>query len=84
MTTKNDLKDWVVQALKAHGGEARIPVVAKHVWDNHEPELRASGELFYTWQYDIRWAANRLRDEGHLQPKPKGDRGPWRLPNTRP
>ncbi len=82
MATKNDLKGWVVQALTAQGGEAHIAAVAKHVWDNHEAELRASGELFYTWQYDLRWAANELRAEGHLQPKPKGDREPWRLPNT--
>ena len=79
MATKNDLKSWVIQALKEQGGSARIPEVAKHIWDNHEAELRASGDLFYTWQYDMRWAADRLRAEYRLQPKPRGERGPWRL-----
>jgi hypothetical protein len=79
MATKDDLKDWVIQALMAHRGEAPIIGVAKHIWDTHESELRASGDLFYSWQYDMRWAADQLRREGRLQPKPKGDRGPWRL-----
>ena len=79
MATKNDLKSWVIQALKEQGGSAPIPEVAKHIWDNHEAELRASGDLFYTWQYDMRWAADQLRAEYLLQPKPRGDRGPWRL-----
>ncbi len=79
MATKSDLKAWIVQALSAQGGRASIPAVAKHVWDNHEAELKASGDLFYTWQYDIRWAADQLRGEHKLQPKPRGDKGPWRL-----
>jgi hypothetical protein len=79
MAKRSDLKDWVVEALKANGGSATIPEVAKHIWENHEAELRASGELFYTWQYEARWAANQLRKEHKLQPKPRGDRGQWRL-----
>lgn len=79
MVTKDDLKEWIIEALKAQGGTAAIPLVAKHIWDKHEAELRASGDLFYTWQYDVRWAADQLREEGKLQPKPRGDKGPWRL-----
>lgn len=82
MATKNDLKAWVVEALKVSGGQATIPDVAKHIWDHHEADLRKSGELFYTWQYDMRWAANQLRAEHKLQPKPRGDNGPWRLAGT--
>jgi hypothetical protein len=79
MATKSDLKDWIVEALSVHGGSARIPEVAKHVWENHKAELAKSADLFYTWQYDIRWAADQFRVEHRLQPKPRGDRGPWRL-----
>ena len=76
MANKSDLKIWVVEALKDHGGKAHIVSICKFIWDKYESELRRSGDLFYTWQYDMRWAGNRLRDAGVLKPKPKGDRGP--------
>jgi hypothetical protein len=79
MATKDDLKDWVIEAQEACGGSAHHVDVAKHIWANHRSDLEASGDLFYTWQYDMRWAADHLRGEGKLQAKPKGDRGPWQL-----
>jgi hypothetical protein len=79
MPTKDGLKGWVIEALEASDGSAHHVDVAKHIWANHQAELEASGDLFYTWQYDMRWAADRLRREGKLLPKPKGDRGPWQL-----
>ena len=84
MATKDDLKDWVIEALMACGGTAHHVKVAKHIWANHQADLEASGDLLYTWQYDMRWAADHLRREGKLLPKPKGDQGPWQLarPNS--
>lgn len=79
MATKEDLTTWVLEALKALGGSAHHVEVAKHVWRSHENELRASGDLFYTWQYDLRWAAQRLRDSGDLKPDATTDRGTWAL-----
>ena len=81
MTLKNDgrLDQWVVEAPKAHGGGATIMEICKYVWQHYELELRKSGDGFYTWQYDIRWAGDRLRNERVLQPKNRGDRGPWRV-----
>ena len=79
MATKYDLETWLTEALKALGGSGRIAGICKHVWEAHEAELRDSGELFYTWQYDVRWAAQRLRNAGVLKPA-KGRRGrPWEL-----
>ena len=75
MTEKDDLKDWVFSAIQAHGGEATLVEVAKHIWENHEEELRASGDLFYTWQYDMRWATQYLRDTGKLRPANVCQRG---------
>jgi hypothetical protein len=46
MATKSDLKDWIVEVLKAHGGSAQIPKVAKHVWENHKTELKNQGISF--------------------------------------
>jgi len=77
MATKHDLKDWVIEAIEACGGSAHHVEVAKHIWANHREDLEASGNLFYTWQHDMRWAADHLRRDGKLlpKPKPKGGRG---------
>src|SRR5437870_8827553 len=64
---KTDLIEWLADALRAHGGSASIVDVCKHVWKEHEDDLRRSGDLFFTWQYDIRWAAYRLRREGRMR-----------------
>jgi hypothetical protein len=79
MATRENLRHWVEQALRALGGEGTIVEVARHMWENHEDELRASGDLFYTWQYDMRWAAQRLRDGGALAPLKGSRRGIWAL-----
>ncbi len=65
--TKSDLPDVVLEALTQLGGAGKVAEVAKWIWVNHEVELRASGDLFYTWQYDIRWAADQLRKRGLLK-----------------
>ena len=61
MTGREELKEWVCDALKAHGGVASVIEVARHIWAHHEGDLRASGDLFFKWQYDMRWAATALR-----------------------
>jgi hypothetical protein len=78
MPYKDDLRGWVLEAIDAHRGEANVVEVAKHIWDNHEDELRQYGEGFYTWQYDMRWAAQDLRDESVLMPADQAPRGVWR------
>ncbi|GIL34000.1 hypothetical protein [Phycicoccus sp. DTK01] len=80
MATKDDLKQWVLDAVTALGGSAPIPRVAEHLWAEHEAELRASGDLFWTWQYDMRWAAQSLRDQGLLAAKQGRRTGTWDLP----
>ena len=66
MATKHDLQDWVQQALKRIGGRGTLTDVAKEIWRAHESDLRSSGDLFFTWQYDMRWAAQKLQDERKL------------------
>ncbi|MFB3916805.1 MAG: hypothetical protein ACE14M_08750 [Terriglobales bacterium] len=61
MATREDLEHWLTEALAASGGSASIVEVCKYIWANHEADLKDYGDLFYTWQYDVRWAANRLR-----------------------
>ena len=77
--TREDLKFWVVNALKANGGSANVVEVAKHVWANHAKDLEAMGDLFFKWQYDMRWAALVLRKEGVLKAASKADGGSWEL-----
>jgi hypothetical protein len=79
MATKHDLVDWLYKALRALGGKGSIPELCKYVWENHEEELRASGDLFYTWQYDIRWAAYQLRRSRKMRPIELSPKGIWEL-----
>ena len=79
MATKRDLETWIMQALSEQGGEVPVVDVARHVWEHHEDELRTSGDLFFTWQYDLRWAAQNLRNDGVLASKEGRRSGGWRL-----
>lgn len=79
MAKKADLQDWVLEALEELGSRGGVVDVSKVVWRRHEADLRMSGDLFYTWQYDIRWAAQRLRDLGRLEQMRGRNRGPWVL-----
>lgn len=79
MATKTVLREWVLEALRASGGSAGPVQVCRYIWSHHEDELRDSDDLFFTWQYDVRWAAQSLRDEGVLA-KANGDRRkPWTI-----
>jgi hypothetical protein len=80
MATKQDLMPWVEEALTELGGRGTVVEVCEVVWRRHELDLRNSGSLFYTWQYDIRWAAQKLRDSGRLKPIAQRRSGvPWEL-----
>jgi hypothetical protein len=67
MATKADLEEWVMEALHHLGGVAHLARIAEHIWTYHEGDLRKSGDLFYTWQYDMRWAAQNLQRAGKLK-----------------
>jgi len=75
---KADLTGWVIDALKSNGGEASILYVARHIWEHHEKDL-AGHDLFYSWQYDMRWAATELRKKGLMVPADDDRRGKWTL-----
>ncbi len=79
MSNRADLIDWVIEALRSNGGSATIIYVAKYIWEHHEMELRAAGDRFFTWQYDMRWAATSLRRRGRLVAAGDERRGVWTL-----
>ena len=76
MADKAFLKDFVFEALAARG-PSTVTEIAKYIWAHHEADLRASGDTFYTWQYDMRWAGQSLQNEGKLLKNGPG--GTWKL-----
>lgn len=79
MAEKEDLGQWILDALMDNKGRASIIDVCKYVWENYESELRASGDLFYTWQYDIRWQATYLRKAKKMRPANDSPQGIWEI-----
>jgi len=45
----------------------------------YKTELRESGAWFYPWQYDIRWAANRLGRRKIMKSVEISPTGLWEL-----
>ena len=75
--TREDLPEIVFEALEALGGRGTIVQICRYIWENHEENLRNSGDLFYTWQYDMRWAGQQLRDTGRLVNADLAPKGLW-------
>src|SRR2546422_10416511 len=75
--TRDALMPLVIDALNANGGCARVVDVPLHLWEHHENQLRESGDLLYTWQYDVRWAAQKLRNTRKLKAVHKDRSRPW-------
>lgn len=76
---KDDLPELLEATLTKLGGSGTILEVCKAFWTDNEGELRNSGALFYTWQYDIRWAATTLRKAGIMKDASVSDVGVWEL-----
>lgn len=79
MVKREKMKLWVIEALNSFGGTGWPKDDSKYIWDKYEHELKASGSLLYTWQYDVRWAAQELRNEKKLKPVYKRRDLPWEL-----
>lgn len=79
MATKYDLEEWILEALVELKGSGSIIEISKYVWGKYENELKKSGDLFYEWQYQIRWAATSLRKREQLKPVELSPSGIWEL-----
>jgi hypothetical protein len=77
--SRESLMPLVVEALRANGGSARVVDVCRYIWDHYESDLKASADLLYTWQYDVRWAAHKLRKTGKLKAVHNERTHPWEL-----
>lgn len=67
MASRENLQIWIVNALRSRGGQARMVKISRSIWENHERDLMLSGELFYTWQYEMCWAGQILQKRGQLR-----------------
>ena len=73
------MKGWVQEALHELGGSAPIIAICKSVWGRHQKEIEETDDLFYQWQYEIRWAGDLLRREGIIRSAKSSPRGVWEL-----
>ena len=74
---REDLIQLVMDALESLGGKGSIVQICQYIWQKKEHELRESGDLFYTWQYDMRWAGQKLRNDGVLIRSQEAPKGIW-------
>lgn len=79
MSKQDQLADWIVEALEVLNGRASVVDVAKKIWERHSGDLKSSGDLFFTWQYDMRWSATRLRCKGILKDYRVSGTSNWEL-----
>ena len=77
--TRQDLIPVLTEALNAFGKRGTIVQVCEYIWKNYEQELRNSGDLFFTWQYDVRWAATVLRQQRKMKSADLSGKGVWEL-----
>lgn len=76
---KDDLPILLYKTIAQMGGKGTLLEICKEFWKQYEDELRKSGDLFYTWQYDIRWAATTLRKIGRMADTNCCDKGVWEI-----
>lgn len=76
---REDLPAALYVVMKKMGGEGTLLDICKEFWNQFESDLQNSGDLFYTWQYDIRWAATTLRKLGKMEDASNCEKGVWKI-----
>ena len=61
---RKDLTEILEEALVSLGGEGRIVEICEYIWNNYNNDLLSSGDIFYTWQYDLRMSP-RFQERCH-------------------
>lgn len=77
--SRYDLPDILYASIRALGGQADIISVCKYVWAHYQTELECSGDLFFTWQFDLRWAATELRKAKRMKAAEVSPKGVWEV-----
>jgi hypothetical protein len=76
---KSDLPLVLEKTLRDLGGQGTIVDVCRRIWEKHHKDLESSADLFFTWQYDIRWARDKLSKAGVLETITVGRKSIWKL-----
>ena len=79
MSETDDMMPLVVEALEYYGGRATLMDISRYLWGKYENKFRASDDLFYRWQYVLRWAGTQLRKQGTMVPAENSPQGVWIL-----
>lgn len=82
MVEKHCLKEMeiiLVGILKNLGGKSHFVPICRLVWGNHENWIRRSENMLYIWQFELGWAATRLRKKGIMLPDSGRRDGTWEL-----
>lgn len=66
--TRTDLPNILYQIIDELGGRAKMMDIFKSFWAKYKNVLNEDEDIFYTWNYDIRWAATQLRKEKRMKP----------------
>lgn len=64
---RSDLPEMLYCTLKELGGSASMMDVFRKFWYDNKDKLNETDDIFYTWNYDIRWAATQLRKQGKMK-----------------
>ena len=76
---KNELPNIIHRILLESKEPLTIIEISKLIWKQYKLNLLVSGDLFYTWQYDFRWAATELRKRGVMKSNQESKKGFWEL-----
>lgn len=65
---RNDLPDLLYEIIKSLGGKASMTNILREILKLYASKLNPSENMFYTWNYDIRWTVTELRRDGRIKP----------------
>jgi hypothetical protein len=78
---KEELPELLYLLLIEMGGKAKLIDIFKAFYSKYESQLKKSGDLYYTWNYEIRWAATKLRKENRMVNAKEQKKGIWEIIN---
>jgi len=66
---REDLPDILYNIIKSFpNGSATMQQIFRRFWNLYKKKLNEADDIFYTWNYEIRWAATELRKQGRMKP----------------
>ncbi|MDD4815529.1 MAG: hypothetical protein PHQ62_00095 [Clostridia bacterium] len=66
--TRKDLPDILYNIIHQLGGKPNMMEIFKKFWKEYGSNFTTDDDIFYTWNYDIRWAATQLRKQRKMKP----------------